>query len=124
MPRNIFPLYKSFLVTAGKVTGIIHAAFLEHTIYQNDLELCTLRILPRRIVEHLYVQIRTENLILNFTYTYILQALSYNCRKLCYFLVFYFSVQESLNFTRINVICTYTQPFIEYPYCKHFMKLV
>jgi hypothetical protein len=61
MPRNILPLYKSFFVTAGKVTGIIHAAFLENTIYQNGLELCTQCILPRRNAEHPYVQIRTEN---------------------------------------------------------------
>jgi hypothetical protein len=88
MPRNIFSLYKNLFVTAGNFTGIIHAAFLEHIIYQNDLELCTPCILPRRNAERLYVQIRTENLILHFTYTYILQVLSYNCRKLCYFLVF------------------------------------
>lgn len=83
MPRNIFPLYKSFFVTAGNITGKKHAAFLEHTIYQNDLELCTPCILPRLIAEHPYVQICTENLILHFTNAYILQVLSYNCRKLC-----------------------------------------
>lgn len=126
MPRNISSLYKSFFVTAWKVTGIIHAAFLEHPICQNDLELFTACILPGRNAEHLYayVQIRTENLILHFTQTYILQVLSYNCRNLCYFPIFYFSLQESSNFTGINAIYTYTPPLIEYSYCKHFTKLV